>query len=180
MVSHLAAGTRRSNTAPLGRAASGFADAHQSPARAAAPEWCRNVDADPRDHRHLSEEMESFQGLVYARDGAIQRSELAANGRHKVAIDERSWHVLALDSGDRICACLRYLDESRATAFDQLWVRHAALARVPSAANRFRGAVEAGMQSARRLGMGFGEVGGWAVAESHRHSVEFLRIILAT
>jgi hypothetical protein len=36
------------------------------------------------------------------------------------------------------------------------------------------------MTMARRLGMGFGEVGGWAVAEAYRCTVEPLRIILAT
>src|SRR5437016_6010409 len=35
------------------------------------------------------------------------------------------------------------------------------------------------MQRARRLQMRFGEVGGWAVAEEHRWTLEPLRIILA-
>jgi hypothetical protein len=36
------------------------------------------------------------------------------------------------------------------------------------------------MERARQLKIGFGEVGGWAVAESHRGTLEPLRIILAT
>jgi hypothetical protein len=124
--------------------------------------------------------MQRFRGMVYSRDGAVQTSELTADGRHKLAVDERSWHVLSLDRDNRVCACLRYLDETRASGFDDLWIRHAALSRLPALGRKFRGAVECGMRAARRLGMGFGEVGGWAVAEAHRCTVEPLRIILAT
>ena len=36
------------------------------------------------------------------------------------------------------------------------------------------------MTRARQMGMGFGEVGGWAVAESHRRTMEPVGILLAT
>src|SRR5450432_1002985 len=36
------------------------------------------------------------------------------------------------------------------------------------------------MERAKAMKIGFGEVGGWAVAESHRGTLEPLRIILAT
>src|ERR1051325_2676661 len=35
-------------------------------------------------------------------------------------------------------------------------------------------------QTAQRVGMGFGEVGGWAVGDAYRCTIEPLRIILAT
>jgi hypothetical protein len=125
-------------------------------------------------------EMQRLRGAVYAKDGAIQKSDLTADGRHRSLVDERSWHVLSLDRNNRVCACLRYLDESAADGFDDLWIRHAALARIPGLGHQFRGAVEHGLRAARGLGMGFGEVGGWAVAEAHRCTFEPLRIILAT
>jgi len=151
-----------------------------APSRVQAPGIFRNVEIDPSRHSYLMAEMQRLRGSVYSRDGAIGRSDLTADGRHVAPVDERSWHVLALDSNDRVCACLRYLDETRAAGFDDLWVRHAALSRVPVLRWRFRRAVEVGMRTARRMGMCFGEVGGWAVAEEHRCTFEPLRIILAT
>jgi hypothetical protein len=150
------------------------------PARLQAPSLFRNAEVDPVRHDALVAEMQRFRGMVYAGDGAVQKSDLTSDGRHKLAVDERSWHVLSLDRANRVSACLRYVDESRASDFDDLWIRHAALSRLPALGRKFRGAVESGMKLARRLGMGFGEVGGWAVAEAHRHTIEPLRIILAT
>jgi len=150
------------------------------PARLQAPERFSNIDADQQRYDSLVSEMQRFRGMVYLRDGAVQKSDLTTDGRHKLTVDDRSWHVLSLDSEDRVCACLRYVDESSARGFDDLWIRHSALSRFPALGRKFRSAVESGMKSARRLGMGFGEVGGWAVAEAHRLTIEPLRIILAT
>jgi hypothetical protein len=123
--------------------------------------------------------MQRFRGRVYANDGAVRRDELTADGRHKVAADDCSWHVISLDEKGQVCACLRYLEESGAVDFDDLWVRHAAMARSPMR-SQFRRAVERQMAEARRMNLGFGEVGGWAVAEDHRCTLEALRILLAT
>src|ERR1041385_2900541 len=146
----------------------------------AAPESFRNTEVDANRHDSLVAEMQRFRGMVYVQDGAVQKSALTSDGRHKLAVDDRSWHVLTLDKDNRVCACLRYLDESRAGSFEDLWIRHAALSRLPALGKKFRGAVEIGMRTARRIGMGFGEVGGWAVAEAYRRTIEPLRIILAT
>lgn len=150
------------------------------PARLETRDVFRKVETDSLRHDRLLAEMQRLRGKVYSSDGAIPKTALTADGRHRMAIDERSWHVLALDRHDRVCACLRYLDESTVEDFDKLWVRHASVARMPSLSDKFRQAVEGGMRMARRLRMGFGEVGGWAVAEAHRRSFEPLRIILAT
>jgi len=150
------------------------------PSKLAAPGVFRNVEVDTGRHDQLFADMQRFRGRVYKDDGAIQNGELTADGRHKVSIDEESWHVLSLDMHGRVVSCLRYLDESHAAAFEDLWVKHAELARCPKLGRNFRGAVEAGMAKARKQGMGFGEVGGWAVAEDHRWTLEPLRIILAT
>src|SRR5471032_1801493 len=139
----------------------------------------RCVEVDTRRHDELFAEMQRFRGGIYLADGAIQPDYLI-DGRHKADIDEHSWHVLSIDSSGRICACLRYLEERNANGFDDLWVRHAALSQCPVFGQRFRGAVETEMERARQMQIGFGEVGGWAVAESHRGTLEPLRIILAT
>jgi len=144
------------------------------------PSIFRNIEVDNRRHDDLFAEMQRFRGNVYRDDGAIQSSDLTSDGRHKLAIDDASWHVLSLDERGKVCSCLRYLDETHASDFDDLWVKHAALSRCPELGRRFRGAVEQRMDRARAMRVGFGEAGGWAVAEDHRWTLEPLRIILAT
>src|SRR5437764_6575660 len=82
----------------------------------------RNVQVDSPRYHELLAEMQRFRGEVYLTDGAIQPEDLT-NGRHKLSIDENSWHVLSVDSGGRIRACLRYLAHQNARGFDDLWVR---------------------------------------------------------
>jgi hypothetical protein len=150
------------------------------PSGVAASNIFRSVELDTPRHESLFSEMQRFRGSMYLRDGAIKASDLTPDGRHKVAVDDRSWHVLSLDRLNRVCACLRFVDETDAGDFEDLWIRRSALSESPEMGKRFRGAVEGGMRNARKMGMRFGEVGGWAVAEEHRGTLEPLRIILAT
>ncbi|HWC95106.1 MAG TPA: hypothetical protein VG456_00115 [Candidatus Sulfopaludibacter sp.] len=121
-----------------------------------------------------------MRGKAYLSDGAIQPEDLSSDGRHELSVDEQSWHVLSLDGEGNVVACLRYVEERHSTNFDGLWVRHASLSRCPKLGLRFRTAVESVMTRAKHMRIGFGEVGGWAVAEEHRWTTEPLRIILAT
>jgi len=151
-----------------------------TPARLTMPEVFRNVDENNRRHTHLLAGMQRLRGSVYEADGAVHRSELTADGRHRISVDDNSWHVLSLDRSGEVVACLRFLEASRASGFDALRVRHAALARSPEHGARFRRAVQREMDRARSTSIGFGEVGGWAVREDHRLTPESLRIVLAT
>lgn len=149
------------------------------PTRASVSSVFQNVTVNPQRHGELMAEMQRFRGRIYAGDGAIRADDLTTDGRHQVAADGRSWHVLALNHSGRVCACLRYLEEEHARGFDELFVRHAALARSPMLGWGFRKAVETEMARSRQMGIGFGEVGGWAVAEEYRWTPEPLRIVLA-
>jgi hypothetical protein len=131
-------------------------------------------------HTKFIEDMQRLRGKVYAEDGAIRASDLTTDGRHRARTDADSWHVLTLNERGQVCACLRYLDEEHARGFDDLHVRHAALTKSPQLGRKFRHAVERELTRARQTGIGFGEVGGWAVAEDHRRTLEPLRIVLAT
>jgi len=124
--------------------------------------------------------MQRLRGSVYLKDGAIAADELTPCGRHKQAEDTRSWHVLAVDEEDQVRGCLRYLEERDTSRFEDLWISNTALARCPVWGGRFRRSVELERARARQRQVSFGEVGGWAVAEDRRCSVEALRIILAT
>jgi hypothetical protein len=150
------------------------------PSRLAVPGIFQRIELNNRRHDDMFAEMQRFRGRVYKEDGAIQTSELTSDGRHKLPIDGESWHILALDPHGHVVSCIRYLDESGTSSFDDLWVRHAALAKCPKLGRPFRGAVENEMDKARRMGIAFSEVGGWAVAEDYRWTIEPLRIILAS
>lgn len=150
------------------------------PSGSDSPVVFRNIQANNQRHNDLMGKMQRLRGRVYGADGAIRPSDLTGDGRHKLSIDDRSWHVLSLDADGNVIACLRYLEESDASGFDRLRVRSAALAACPVQGPRFRRAVEREMDRASRNAIGFGEVGGWAVAEDHRRTFESVRIVLAT
>jgi hypothetical protein len=150
------------------------------PSRLAVPGVFRNIETGNRSYRDLLARMQRLRGRVYLRDQAIHPDNLTADGRHKHSVDQYSWHVLSLDDQDEVVSCLRFLDESDAGGFDDLWLRHASVARCPKLGRRFREAVELALRRTRQAAIRFGEVGGWAVAEDHRWTSEPLRIILAT
>jgi hypothetical protein len=151
-----------------------------TPSRLTMPGVFQNVHANNRRHQNLLAGMQKLRGEAYESDGAVRRSQLTADGRHKLSVDENSWHVLSLDSNGDVVACLRFFEESRTANFDGLRVHDAALARCPLQGARFRRAVEREMEEARRARMSFGEVGGWAVRPDHRWTSESVRIVLAT
>jgi len=70
------------------------------------------------------------------------------------------------------------VEESDADDFDSLLVRHAAAAD-SDLGTAYRIAVERELVRARREGLRFGEVGGWAVDAKLRNSTESIRILLA-
>jgi hypothetical protein len=143
------------------------------------PSIFRNAEVNKRRHDELFAEMQRFRGNVYKDDGAIESGDLTSDGRHKVKADDDSWHILSLNQHGRVVSCLRYLDQTNASNFDDLCVKHAELARCPKLGRKFRAAVQHGLDYARQMQIGFAEVGGWAVAEDHRWTLEPLRIILA-
>jgi hypothetical protein len=151
-----------------------------APAQGTNPSTFRKVENDTHRYDWWMAKMQYFRGAVYSRDGAVRASDLTPDGRHKSPVDENSWHLLALDSNDDVSACIRYLDETSAVGFDDLFVRNAALAQAPMLGPKFRRAVENEMQCAHRMGVHFGEVGGWAVAAERRGTFEAVRIVLAT
>jgi len=139
-----------------------------------------NVLIDNRRHEELLADMQCFRGRIYLSDNAIRPDELTADGRHAMRIDDESWHILSIDGGGRVCACLRYHDESGAAGFEDLYLRHSTPARCAKLGSQFRTAVTREMERARRIGLGFGEMGGWAVGEERRLTLEPLRLVLAT
>jgi hypothetical protein len=150
------------------------------PAGFRVPRMFRRVEADSQRNSRLLADMQRLRGKAYMEDGAVRAEDLTPDGRHQLSTDVNCWHVLSVDSEDRVTACLRYLDEGAIACFGDLWVSHAALAHCPRAGWKLRLAVERGRARARALHMSFGSVGGWAVAKEQRRTLEPVAIILAT
>lgn len=113
-------------------------------------------------------------------DGAVQPCELTPDSRHVLPIDQHSWHVISIEKNGELSGCLRFLEESHASRFDELWLHDAAVAHCPSVGAKIRQAVEGEMARARKERLRFGEVGGWAISKHRRCSWEALRIVLST
>jgi hypothetical protein len=136
--------------------------------------------ANTSAYRRLLSRIQMFRGQVYLEDGAITREELFPEARHVLPIDERSWHVMSIEKSGEISGCLRFLEETTATGFEELWLRTAAVAQSPAIGRTVRRAVEDEIARARKERVRFGEVGGWAISKDRRGGREALRIVLST
>lgn len=122
--------------------------------------------------------VQRLRGEVYLKDGAVQRHELN-DGRHEMDLDWESWHLLVLDHHDQVLGCARYTPRSNRSRFSELNVSRSSLARSSEWGSRLEAAVESELDLARRRGVPYVELGGWALAESIRGSAEALRMVLA-
>lgn len=151
-----------------------------APPDAFVPRRFENVLRDGQRHGELLAALQRLRGELYLNEGAIRADQLSSDGRHRMASDERAWHVVALDQHGQVAGCSRYLAHPNTVAFHRLAVRHAALAGSRRWGGLFRDAVAEDVERARRRGVSFVEVGGWALAPKLRRSREGLRIALAT
>jgi len=122
--------------------------------------------------------MQRLRGSVYLEDGAVSAADLT-DGRHQVPSDRRSWHLLLLDSAGDVCGCIRYLLHSAETDFSHLIASETPLASCGTWRSVLRSAVKAELELSRALDIPFIEIGGWAIKEELRKTVEALRMVLA-
>jgi len=139
-----------------------------------------NVDVDFERHEQFVREVQRFRGRIYLEDGAVDRNQLSADGLHQTPEDEKSWHLLMLNGEGRISACAWYRQHDNRVYFDRLRVRHCPLATATSWRDKLWKAVESEIACARRDGLHYAELGGWAVAKESRFSAEALVLAVAT
>lgn len=138
----------------------------------------RRVTTDIHLHRQFLAQAQKLRGKSYLDLGALDSSQLAADGRHIYEADDRSWHLLTLDGHGQVLACLRYLAHPCHVAFSELVVAHSALAGSEEWGQPLRVAVEEELKRARLRGCSYVEMGGWAIAEALRCTTEALRMIV--
>ncbi|HXJ38659.1 MAG TPA: hypothetical protein VNH18_05240, partial [Bryobacteraceae bacterium] len=149
------------------------------PSGARIPASFRNVTSDPDRHEQLMREMQRLRGSVYLEDGAISQDDLI-DGRHQVRSDRESWHLLLLDDARTVCGCIRYLLHTGETDFSRLIAAETPLASCSTWNKVLRSAVQTELELSRALDVPFIEIGGWAIKEDLRKTVEALRMVLAT
>jgi predicted GNAT family N-acyltransferase len=142
------------------------------------PESFSDPHFDRERHAEMLAQAQKLRGRIYVEEGAIEASELTPDGRHYMAADEESWHILALDSKGKVSGCARYLAHENTVPFARLGVRQSALARCDQWGQKLRSAVEQELQLARRRDIAYVEMGGWALREDVRCSTEAIRIAM--
>jgi hypothetical protein len=150
-----------------------------APPKASISKSFRNITVDARRHCELVEEMQRLRGSVYLSDGAVLPSQLTSEGLHQTPEDARSWHLLMLNASQRVSSCAWYMEHDDTARFEHLRVRQCALARSDGWRERLVKAVEAELLRARKEGLRYAEVGGWAVAKQSRCTSEGLLLALA-
>jgi hypothetical protein len=146
---------------------------------ASVPAFFKHVSFDPSRHRGLIREVQKLRGDIYAEDGAVGRDQLTPEGLHETAEDEKSWHLLTVDSQRRVTGCAWYLEHDSAVQVEDLRVRQSPLARTPSLRKHLWRSVEAELKRAREERLRYAEVGGWAVSKTSRCTSEGLILALA-
>ena len=129
-------------------------------------------------HDELIAEIQRHRGQIYLEDGAIADSDLT-DGRHISPLDPASWHLLTLGANGMIRGCLRLRSYSNRVSAGELTVSRAAIARSEEWGERFRASLDRELNSARQAGLGFMEVGGWALHPDARGTAEALKSVLA-
>ena len=150
-----------------------------APSTGGVPDSFHHATFDPGRHALMLAQAQKLRGRIYASDGAIGKTELTEDGRHSIASDQESWHILTLDSDGRVAACTRYLEHRNTVSFAQLDVRHSTLSQCEQWRRTLRSAIEQELQLARWRDFGYVEMGGWALREDVRCSTEALRIALS-
>jgi hypothetical protein len=139
-----------------------------------------NVDVNPERHAGLLAEMQRLRGRVYLNDGAITPQQLTADGLHQTPEDEKSWHLLMIDSNGCVDGCIWYMAHEATVAPDRLRVKRSPLADEPAWRDTLRDAVNQELATAQKEGVGICEVGGWAVDERNRCTSEGLVLALGS
>jgi hypothetical protein len=139
-----------------------------------------NITSDTAHNRRLISEMQRLRGSIYLDEGNVKRCEVTSDGRHQTPEDDHSWHLLMTDANGHVRSCALYLLHENATSIQDLRVRHCPLVQSAESRRQVTHAIESEMHRARRAGLRFAELGGWAISKARRGSPEGLMMALAT
>lgn len=139
----------------------------------------QRVAVDSALHSRLLADAQRLRGKIAVEEGAIDASELTADGRHIQAADYQSWHLLTVDEQGQPGACMRYLPHRIGAVFSELLISHSPLAQCRERGDTLRTAVEAELAAAQERKCSYVEMGGWVIRQSFRCTSEALRMVLS-
>ncbi len=148
-----------------------------APALASVPPAFSRVQMDENEYAGQLKKLQRLRGGLYLEDGAIEPWQLTEDGRHSVAADEESWHLLSM-SDNEIMGCARLQVFAPPISFSELTVAQSALAESAEWGSALRLAVNAELRCAQVEKLMFIEAGGWALAPELRCTTEALHIAL--
>lgn len=151
-----------------------------APPDAKVGDGLNNVTVDAFQHQQLIREMQRLRGRIYVEEGNVTQQQLTPDGRHQTDEDEKGWHLLMTDGHGRVRSCALYVLYENTASLADLRVRHCPLVQHPEWTTRVKGAVESEIARARRAGLRFAELGGWAIAKERRGTPEGLMMALGT
>lgn len=149
-----------------------------APADTCVPETLTSAVRNPQYRAATLAGVQRLRGQSYLEDGAIDSSDLDADGRYVQDVDERAWHLVSVNGRGDVCGCARYIAHIPRVHFADTTVSHSPLRRAAEWGSTFRKAVESEIALAGRLGVDYVEVGGWALTPELRCTSEALRIAL--
>jgi hypothetical protein len=150
-----------------------------APIRAELPSALTTPCVVPAVRESLLAEVQRLRGRVYLDDGALLSRQLTPDGRHVQAIDDHSWHLVVLNGRGQVSGCVRYWQPAPRTSFSELGVARCALVGDSTWGRLFQCAVQAQREEAERRGIGYAELGGWALSEELRHSAYAVRMAIS-
>lgn len=151
-----------------------------APAGCIIPDSFTRRQVDRNKHKRWLNEVQRVRGSIYLADGAVQASQLTADGRHVQRSDYDSWHLLTVDENGEVEGCARYRHLTGDVGFDDLGVCESWLAQCEEWGRSLRAAVESEIGRAKQCDTAFAEVGGWAIVPAKRCKTGALRIAMAT
>lgn len=149
-----------------------------APQSAAVPGTFGNTANSLRTHERMLGEAQRLRGRIALSEGAIQKSQLTADGRDVSPVDRLAWHLLTLDLDGSVAGCVRMLVHPRHASYENLVVSHTSLANHAEGGSALQAAVESEMAAARKAGAVMVEIGGWVLTETMRCSAEAVRLAL--
>jgi hypothetical protein len=149
-----------------------------APSEESVSDFFDNVHVNAERHSALIGEIQRFRGGIYLQDGAVQRHELTADGRHETPEDDKAWHMLLVNK-QKLSACALYHEHHNSIEPEDLRVRQCPLATQPEWAPTLWKAVRGEIARARRERLEYVELGGWAVSPETRRTSGPLTMALA-
>jgi len=150
-----------------------------APSEQSVSSFFNNVQVDTESYDTIVGNIQRFRGSIYLQDGAVQRNQLTADGRHETPEDDKAWHMLLLNKEQKLSACALYHEHQNTVEPGDLRVRHCPLATNADWASTLWKAVGREIARARRERLEYAELGGWAVAPESRRTSGPLTMALA-